>query len=85
MPEFQSSSRSNLPVLIEEGKPKMRSNSFTLNKRDAKFMGVCAGLADWLGWDVTIVRVATVLGTILAWGGVAIAYIVIGLVARDQH
>jgi phage shock protein C len=77
--------RTNLPVIIDQGEPKMRANSFALNKRDAKFMGVCAGLADWLGWDVTIVRIATIAGTFLAWGGIAIAYIVIGLVARDQH
>lgn len=63
----------------------MRANSFALNKRDAKFMGVCAGLADWTGWDVTIIRIATIAGAFLAWGGIAIAYVVIGLIARDQH
>jgi phage shock protein C len=58
---------------------------FALNKRDAKWMGVCSGIADHFGWDVTIVRVATVIGTIMAWGGIALVYIIIGLVARDRY
>lgn len=28
--------------------------------------GVCAGLADWLGWDVTVVRLLFVVTSILA-------------------
>ena len=28
--------------------------------------GVCGGLAEWLGWDVTLVRVAYVLASILS-------------------
>ena len=28
--------------------------------------GVCAGLAEWLGWDVTVVRVGYVLLSVLS-------------------
>lgn len=36
-----------------------RSNS---NKMIA---GVCAGLASWLGWDVTVVRILFVVGSFI--------------------
>ena len=38
--------------------------------------GVCAGLADHLGIDVTLVRLLTVLITVLGFGSVVIAYLV---------
>jgi len=38
--------------------------------------GVCAGLADHLGIDVTLVRLLTVLITVLGFGSVIIAYLV---------
>jgi len=30
--------------------------------------GVCGGLAEWLGWDVTLVRVAYVVLSVLSAG-----------------
>ena len=43
--------------------------------------GVCGGIADWLGWDPTTVRVLYVLGSILsaAFPG-TIVYIVLWIV-----
>jgi phage shock protein C len=38
--------------------------------------GVCAGLADHLGLDPTVVRLLTVLVTVLGFGSVIIAYLV---------
>ena len=38
--------------------------------------GVCAGLADHLGLDVTLVRVLAVLATVLGAGSVVIAYLI---------
>jgi len=35
------------------------------NKRDGKIMGVSAGIADHFGIDVTFVRVAWVIGTLV--------------------
>ena len=57
------------------------ANTFLLNKRSGKLAGVCSGLADYTGWDLTVIRIATVLGTILAWGGLAIVYILIAWLA----
>lgn len=38
--------------------------------------GVCSGLAHYLGVDVTLVRLLTVLGAIFSAGSVALAYLV---------
>lgn len=57
--------------------------AFALNRSRARLMGVCAGIADKFGWDVTFVRVAPVLLTFFALGPVAImAYLIVGLVAQ---
>ena len=59
-------------------------NRFRLDKRNAKLAGVCSGIANFTGWDVTIVRLATVLGTILLWGGLVIVYIAAALIAEPE-
>lgn len=38
---------------------------FYLDKQNAKWSGVCAGIADYTGLDVTLVRIGVVLLTIL--------------------
>lgn len=38
---------------------------FYLDKQNAKWSGVCAGIADYTGMDVTLVRIGAVLLTIL--------------------
>ncbi len=43
----------------------MALKKFHLNKRDGKFMGVCAGIADYFGVDATFVRIAAVVVTLL--------------------
>ena len=54
---------------------------FHLSKADAKFMGVCSGIADSFGWDVTLVRVGFVVGTLIGVGSLLIVYLAIGLLA----
>ncbi|MCU0892018.1 MAG: PspC domain-containing protein [Sandarakinorhabdus sp.] len=58
------------------------SNALTLDKRNGKLMGVCAGLANRFGWDVTLVRVAFVLATLFGFGSAILVYLVIGLIAN---
>lgn len=61
-----------------------RRTRFYLDKRNGKAMGVCAGIADYTGIDVTWVRVGMVLLTVL--GGfpwTLMAYVATGAVARD--
>ena len=49
--------------------------------RNRIFAGVCAGIAEWLGWDVTVVRVLYVIVSILsaAFPG-TIVYIILWIV-----
>jgi phage shock protein PspC (stress-responsive transcriptional regulator) len=48
----------------------------TRNRDDAMLGGVCAGVADYLGLDVTLVRVLAVLGAIFGFGSLIVAYVV---------
>ena len=48
---------------------------FYLDKQDAKVKGVCAGVADYTGIDVTMVRIALVVLTFATSGWVLIAYV----------
>ncbi len=62
-----------------------RRTRFYLDKRNGKLMGVCAGIADYTGIDVTFVRVGVVLLTVFATGGVgAICYFMLGWLANDR-
>ncbi len=57
------------------------ARSFRLNRGEGKFMGVCAGIADYFGIDTTLVRAGFVLGTILGLGSLILVYLAIGLIA----
>lgn len=62
-----------------------RRTRFYLDKKNAKFMGVCSGIADYTGIDVTFVRVGVVLLSLFATGGGGIlAYFIVGWVAQDK-
>ena len=43
---------------------------------DRMVAGVCSGVADYLGVDPTIVRLAAVVGTVLGFGTLLLAYLV---------
>jgi len=46
--------------------------------------GVCIGLSHTYGWDVGVVRVLTVLGTIFSGGMVAVAYLACCFGIREE-
>ena len=48
---------------------------FYLDPQDAKYKGVCAGIADYTGFDVTLIRVALVVLTFATSGWLILAYI----------
>lgn len=60
------------------------TNRFHLDKTNAKLMGVCAGLADYMGVDVLLVRVATIVLTLAGLGLIIPAYLAIGLLADSN-
>lgn len=58
---------------------------FYLDKVGGKFMGVCAGVADYTGIEVMWVRVAFVLLTMAGMGGITVpAYVLVGLFADKK-
>lgn len=61
------------------------SSAKLLRTRDKILGGVCGGLAKWLGWDVTIVRIAYILISILsaAFPG-TIVYIILWIVMPEE-
>ena len=58
--------------------PKTR---FYIDKRHKKVAGVCAGLAEYFGWDVTMVRVGAVASMLVAGPFVPIAYVLTSWIA----
>jgi len=61
------------------------SNTFRLNKSEGKIMGVCAGLADYSGIDLMLIRVLTVLLTLCGVGSTIILYLIVGLIAPSNR
>jgi phage shock protein C len=57
------------------------TRGFRLDHERQKLMGVCAGLANSLGIDPAIVRIAFVVGTICGAGVLIPIYLAIGLIA----
>ena len=57
---------------------------FLLNRRDAKLMGVAAGLSDYTGVDPLLVRLGFVLATVLTGPVMVLVYIATGWLASDR-
>ena len=51
--------------------------------RDRKIAGVCSGIADYFGWDPTLVRVVWVLFTFFGGSGI-LAYIIAMIVMPER-
>ena len=50
---------------------------------DRMVAGVCSGVADYLGVDPTIVRLAVVVGTVLGFGTLLVAYVLAWLLMPE--
>jgi len=61
-----------------------RRTKFYLDKKNAKWLGVCAGLADYTGFDIMWIRFAAVMSTFLTSGWTLVAYFVIAWLAKSQ-
>ena len=57
---------------------------FYKDKRNGKVMGVCAGIADYTGFDVTIVRILLILGIFMGGGALIPIYFIAGWIAQDK-
>ena len=61
------------------------SSARLFRSRDKILGGVCGGLAKWLGWDVTLVRIAYIFISILsaAFPG-TIVYIILWIIMPEE-
>jgi phage shock protein PspC (stress-responsive transcriptional regulator) len=50
---------------------------------DRMIAGVCSGIADYTGVDVTVVRLAAVIGAVLGFGTLIVAYVVAWLLMPE--
>jgi phage shock protein C len=57
---------------------------FYRDKRNGKFMGICAGIADYAGFDVTLVRITMIAAIFLSSGSILPVYFIAGMVAPDR-
>ena len=57
---------------------------FLVNRRDAKVMGVAAGLADYTGIDPLIIRLGFVAATLVAGPIAILFYLLAGWLAPAQ-
>jgi phage shock protein C len=57
---------------------------FLINRRDAKVMGVAAGLADYTGIDPLLIRLGVIAATLLTGPVMIFFYVVTGLLAPAQ-
>ena len=57
---------------------------FYLDKRNGKFLGVCAGVADYTGFDVTLIRILTIAAVLMGSGTPLIVYFIAAWLAEDK-
>lgn len=61
-----------------------RHTKFYLDKQNKKWLGVCAGMADYTGIDVTVIRIATFIGVLLSQGSLLLAYLIAAWIAPKK-
>ncbi len=66
-----------------DGQPASRTK-FYRDKQNGKFMGVCAGIADYTGFDVTLVRICFLAAMFMSGGSVLPFYLIAGFVAPTK-
>jgi phage shock protein C len=57
---------------------------YYLDKQNSKWLGVCSGIADYTGFDVTVVRVGTVILALMTSGWVIPAYFITAWLAPHK-
>ena len=57
---------------------------FYRDKRHGKILGVCAGIADYTGFDVNLVRVCMVAAVFLSSGSILPFYVIAAFITPDK-
>ncbi len=82
---YRAESRSNQPQYVSDradylpGQPASRTR-FYRDKRNGKVMGICAGIADYTGFDVALVRICMIAALFLSSGSILPLYFIAGWV-----
>ena len=58
---------------------------FLVNRRDAKIMGVAAGLADYTGFDPLLIRLGLIAATLLTGPVMILVYVLTGWLAPQHY
>ena len=53
------------------------------SRNDKMLAGVCGGLADYLGWDSTIIRILFVVCALIGVGSPILIYLILAIVFTD--
>ena len=61
-----------------------RRTKFYLDKQNGKWMGVCSGIADYTGIDVTIIRIGMIVATFMGSGAPILIYLAAGFIAPPK-
>lgn len=62
---------------------QLMSKKLRKSKNDKMLAGVCGGLADYLGWDSTIIRVLFVVCALIGVGSPILIYLILAIVFSD--
>ena len=74
--------RSNEPqYYVEQSASRTR---FYRDKRNGKLLGVCAGIADYTGFDVSLVRICFLAALFMSGGGVLPFYFIAAMVSPTK-
>ena len=81
--------RSNQPQSIGSepvyyGEQPASRTRFYRDKRNGKLFGICAGIADYTGFDVSLVRVAFLAAMFMSGGGVLPFYFIAAMVTPTK-
>jgi phage shock protein C len=83
--------RSNQPQpQPRTGEPQVYSDQpasrtrFYRDRRNGKIMGVCAGIADYTGFDVSLIRVAMLAALVMSGGSILPFYFIMGWVSPTK-
>jgi phage shock protein C len=82
-PEDHDVDRSYRSTPRPSAQPASRTR-FYRDKRNGKMFGVCAGIADYTGFDVSLVRVCFLAAVFMSGGGVLPFYVIAAMVTPTK-
>jgi phage shock protein C len=71
------------PYAFEEGRAPLID--FRRDTERGLLLGVCAGLAERCGWDLTVIRLVTLLALVVATLPTVLLYLAVGLLTPPQR